>query len=839
MLITRKKQVPLHWVFYAQVPFVMAIAANFAMGAPFLYAVRKFIDNPAAITFLLSIEAIVTVVIGPFCSWLSDRVWTRWGRRKIFILISNVPQATAIILMPFAPNLLVLIALRWAYAIFGEIGSPNQALTMEVVPPKQRGMGAGFFNVQMNLVNLVFWGLLFGRLNDVYFTGPFFKLAAISGEALIFISGGILLLAICFYTVYGMHEVEPPDRKTLDESRRPGESVVKLFFRSFFKDIFGKDLLPLYLLLIVGAMTGVNLGILGPLLYTDQWGYSMQEMGTNIAIGAVLGIFTALLAGWIADRTSKMTVYLWAISIGVVIKIVWTLYVYYLPDQRPSLLELIISGNTQFLFGQLAGVVSFPLILEYVERNRLGTAGAGMGLFNRLINNSFAMVIGFYILLWSILFLPQAGDRMEVVFDDVRARPEVVEPIAQGGLPAESFYFSPLHRPGHSEETSRRWLIRRPIENAASSHKQVKDLTNELSSLRARLDNPLLADEKRQETQERVALLEGQLVEIESRLEASAREFEETIRTVYGATLSAEGHQIMTAEASSDGTRVVFELEIVEPVSGDRVPEDTREILERLPSILDTADIARKRTDIPLVHEPMLRVEPIAEPANGLRLEITRDGRFVVLEESLVAAGLPLEQAFNLTTELLLPPQGAIGLPADTFELRDVTVDIQNGAGRMTFDLVVLPEGAQIDANEVTGLYESVPSVQATRVTGAFPVFHIELDVDSLTPLKHVETATSQRLRELIPAASDTMIRSLELTYSRIEDTLSSRPVFLTVARPVVVAEPADRQYDYFFSVQIFMIVTDFFGIGVVFLILYLEKRGKIHRRGVEEDENR
>ena len=87
MLITRKTQIPLHWVFYAQVPFVMAIAANFAMGAPFLYAVRKFLDNPAAITFLLSIEALVTIVIGPFCSWLSDRVWTRWGRRKIFILI--------------------------------------------------------------------------------------------------------------------------------------------------------------------------------------------------------------------------------------------------------------------------------------------------------------------------------------------------------------------------------------------------------------------------------------------------------------------------------------------------------------------------------------------------------------------------------------------------------------------------------------------------------------------------------------------------------------------------------------------------------------------------------
>jgi len=185
MLITRKTQIPVHWVFYAQIPFVMAIAANFATGAPFLYALKKFIDNPAAITFFLSIEVLVTVLGGPFASWLSDRVWTKFGRRKIFIVISNIPQALALAAMPFAPNLIWLLIFRWTYGIFGDIGTPNQALTMEVVPTKQRGLGSGFFKSQINLVNLVFWWLVFGRLDDVYFTGPLFYIAGVPGEKLV------------------------------------------------------------------------------------------------------------------------------------------------------------------------------------------------------------------------------------------------------------------------------------------------------------------------------------------------------------------------------------------------------------------------------------------------------------------------------------------------------------------------------------------------------------------------------------------------------------------------------------------------------------------------------
>ena len=83
------------------------------------------------------------------------------------------------------------------------------------------------------------------------------------------------------------------------------------------------------------------------------------------------------------------------------------------------------------------------------------------------------------------------------------------------------------------------------------------------------------------------------------------------------------------------------------------------------------------------------------------------------------------------------------------------------------------------------------------------------------------------------------MIANLEAFYNRIVETAAAKPVYLTVTRPIIKQTFADRVYDYFFSVYFLMILGDFFGLGVILLIIRLEKKGVVHRLGVEEDANR
>jgi hypothetical protein len=77
-----------------------------------------------------------------------------------------------------------------------------------------------------------------GRFDDVYFTGPLLALFAIPGETLIFAAGGILFLSVSFFTWFGIHEVEPLSHQSVRDEQKPGEPLVKLFLRTFFRDVF-------------------------------------------------------------------------------------------------------------------------------------------------------------------------------------------------------------------------------------------------------------------------------------------------------------------------------------------------------------------------------------------------------------------------------------------------------------------------------------------------------------------------------------------------------------------------------------------------------------------------
>jgi hypothetical protein len=139
----------------------------------------------------------------------------------------------------------------------------------------------------------------------------------------------------------------------------------------------------------------------------------------------------------------------------------------------------------------------------------------------------------------------------------------------------------------------------------------------------------------------------------------------------------------------------------------------------------------------------------------------------------------------------------------------------------------------------VQTLFAAAAGVTRARATGQHPSFIVSLELANLPKETTPATPITERLRTLLPSLSDTEVRSLEKIIQRVEDSAHARPIFLTTVRPVVRSDAADREYDYFFSMQYFMIATDIVGIAIIFLILRLEKRGVIRRKGAEEDEHR
>jgi len=454
MIITRKKRIPLHWAFYAQLPLILTIYGQFVINAPFLLMMKRFIDNPAAIMGLISIEIYLTILGGPFVAWLSDRIWTRMGRRKFFQGTSDIIRGFILMAMPFAPNLWVLIGLRWLFGMVGDLGAPTQALAYEIVPPKQRGISSGFKSAFMQIGNLVFFFLVIGRFDDVYFMGPFSYFMSLSGGSIMFWMCALILLGVAVFEFSGIHEIYPPARKRLREGRKEGENVFKFFVRAFAGDVFAKDLSPLYLLLFANLMFSFGLGMFQPLLFTEQWGYSLQDMGNTVAVGVLLGIFISLLAGWLADRAGKMTVFFWCILGNLIVNLAYTAYVYFKPDFRPSLFEIILFGNLAYIFGATKGVISFPLLMEYVKRNRMGAAGAGITLFNGIFRSGIALLVGGWLFAWSWFLFPAAGYHVETHLSAEKDKAAVEAALAGSGLVRRISYCDRC--------TSMGWTVRPP-----------------------------------------------------------------------------------------------------------------------------------------------------------------------------------------------------------------------------------------------------------------------------------------------------------------------------------------------------------------------------------------
>ena len=137
-------------------------------------------------------------------------------------------------------------------------------------------------------------------------------------------------------------------------------------------------------------------------------------------------------------------------------------------------------------------------------------------------------------------------------------------------------------------------------------------------------------------------------------------------------------------------------------------------------------------------------------------------------------------------------------------------------------------------------MLRETPEIHTVDVSQRGPRLDIRMELLDAIP-EAPPRKKSAILDRLAQATSDDgfALDNLDSLHTRVIEAAAAKPVFLTAARPVVRQGFADRVYDYFFSVYFLMIATDFFGLGVIALIIVLERKGIVHRRGVEEDANR
>ena len=184
-------------------------------------AIYKYLgadDSKLAILWLAA--PITGVIIQPLVGQSSDRVWTRLGRRRPFILAGAILASLALILMPNSPSVWMAAGLLWV--LDGTINAsmqPFRALVADNLPEEQNARG---FAIQSLFIGL---GGTFSSALPWMMTNWFGMAAEGAGQGhvphsvrLSFYIGAAAFMGAVLWTVFTTREY-PPGEAELKEIR--------------------------------------------------------------------------------------------------------------------------------------------------------------------------------------------------------------------------------------------------------------------------------------------------------------------------------------------------------------------------------------------------------------------------------------------------------------------------------------------------------------------------------------------------------------------------------------------------------------------------------------------
>jgi len=327
---------------------------------------RRYTDSATLIGVAIGGEGAFALAIPLVVGSLSDRVWTRWGRRRPFMIVGAPIMAAAILLAPFQPGYLSIALSTFVFfAAYHLYAAPYQALMPDLSPVHQQGRVQGFQTMMRGV------GMFLGMV----VAGFLFE----SWEPLPFVLAAFLMMGVTYVAVSSIVE-EPADGGRLPTPRsllsgvadiwrttRREKAIMRFLTANFLWESTIQGLRPfimLYFLYVLGAGTRTGAALLG-------------------LVGLVY-IVAGMSGGFLADRYGRNRV-LW---VGLWVYLVGCSLGYFVRDLRVGLLLLPIFG----LGGSVVLTLPYAVMMTMMPRARIGQF-TGLFTFSRGLAAVIAPVV--------------------------------------------------------------------------------------------------------------------------------------------------------------------------------------------------------------------------------------------------------------------------------------------------------------------------------------------------------------------------------------------------------------------------------------------------------------
>lgn len=329
----------------------------------------KYLSSALLIGFVMTFDNIAAITLQPFFGALSDRTWSKRGRRMPYLMIGIPLSALFFTLIPFEFSFISLIVIAMGFNIMMSIyRAPTVALMPDLTPSEHRSKANGIINLMGGLgaVMALFIGPMLYDMNRVY---PF-------------IAAAIVMLIALFIL---MKTIKEPEKAAKADEEHVG------IIKAFLEVIKDKDKSALLLLIAIFFWFVAYQGV--EALFTL---YGVKYLGIKESAAAFLLSFFSLTflifaipSGFIATKIGRRK----TIMTGITGLLVVFMLITFFRNTTYIAVLLGIGG----IFWSLININSYPMVVEMTSDNKIGAYTGLYYFFSSLAAITGPPLLGFII----------------------------------------------------------------------------------------------------------------------------------------------------------------------------------------------------------------------------------------------------------------------------------------------------------------------------------------------------------------------------------------------------------------------------------------------------------
>lgn len=398
------------WLALLSLPVASFAFVEKCSGTALTFTLKKYIDNPAWILCIGSLNSLFAVVVAPWAAYHSDFVRTFLGRRKTFVVAGFTLLTVSLVLIPSASNLVLLIAAIVVYQFAVDLGytGPWNPLYFDLVPKEQRGRAMVINRYASIAARFVFMFFLIGRFDEN--VGAKMVSAALSrsrwanltGEQVIYFSAAVLVILSLGIIVVFVRE--------RGQASQPRERIgLATYLRQMFLTRQNRLLCILVVSSVLMATQPMNLR---PLLITEQFGYTKHMLGNMHGVTMLINTILVLpLLAVFIDRVDKFKVFAGCLFLSTLHPAVFWVYVkHFTPQGIPPVSAIIAFNVADAVFDRTALLALWPFLFDRVAPEKKGFMNAGFLLVAGCVQFVNVNLMG----LWLQLFHALTGSPRQV-----------------------------------------------------------------------------------------------------------------------------------------------------------------------------------------------------------------------------------------------------------------------------------------------------------------------------------------------------------------------------------------------------------------------------------------